>query len=178
LSGAKGIELLLYRYIRKLFASNASIPTDSSDGISLKISQLAKGVGKEKLHVEAFLRFQKTNDAILFANIEPEFDVLPLVTKHFRSRYFDEQWLIYDVKRNYGIFYDLKRVEIITLDIPEIHVMGVSKSDPFLEDEYSYQDLWNNYFKSTNIISRINKKIHTPHLPKRYSQYLSEKKAV
>ncbi len=176
LSETKGIELLLYRYIRKLFANQESIHSDYSDGLVLKISQLAKSVGREKHRMEAFVRFQLTQDNIYFANIEPDFDVLPLISKHFRSRYADQQWLIYDVKRQYGIFYNLEKVEIVSLDLNEIYVNSIHKSDHFLNEEHSYQDLWNNYFKSTNIKSRINMKLHTQHVPKRYWKYLSEKR--
>jgi len=176
LSETNGIELMLYRYIRKLFANQESIHSDYSDGLFLKISQLAKSVGREKHRMEAFVRFQLTQDEIYFANIEPDFDVLPLISKHFRSRYADQQWLIYDVKRQYGIFYDLEKVEIISLDLNEIFANSIHKSDRFVNEEYSYQELWNDYFKSTNIKSRINMKLHTQHVPKRYWKYLSEKK--
>lgn len=176
LSETEGVELMCYRYVRKLFANHVSIHSDYSDGIVLKISQLAKSVGREKHRMEAFVRFQLTQDHIYFANIEPDFDVLPLISKHFRSRYADQQWLIYDVKRKYGIFYDLNRVEIITINLDDIYANSIHKSNRFLGEEYDYQDLWNNYFKSTNIKSRINLKLHTQHVPKRYWKYLSEKK--
>ncbi len=176
LSETHGIEIMLYRYIRKLFANQESIHLDYSDSIVLKISQLAKSVGREKHRMEAFVRFQLTQDNIYFANIEPDFDVLPLISKHFRSRYADQQWLIYDVKRQYGIFYNLEKVEIVSLDLTEIHANSIHKSDRFVYEEYSYQDLWNNYFRHTNIKSRINLKLHTQHVPKRYWKYLSEKR--
>ena len=176
LSEAKDIELLLYRYIRKLFSSQESVHSDYSDGLVLKISQLAKSVGREKHRMEAFVRFQLTQDDIYFANIEPDFDVLPLISKHFRSRYADQQWLIYDVGRQYGIFYNLERVEIIALDLKEIYTNSIHRSDNFTHGEHSYQELWNNYFKSTHIKSRINMKLHTQHVPKRYWKYLSEKR--
>ena len=172
----KGIELLLYRYIYKLFAMERCIATDYGDDMVLRISQLAKSVGREKHRMEAFVRFQLTQDGIYFANIEPDFDVLPLISKHFRSRYADQQWLIYDVKRKYGLFYNMDSVEIITLDLTEIHTNSIHKNKAFTTEEHDYQDLWNNYFKSTNIKSRINKKLHTQHVPKRYWKYLSEKK--
>lgn len=176
LSESKGIEMLLYRYIRKLFSPTDMMHLNFSDDTVLKISQLTKSVGREKHRMEAFVRFQLTKDGVYFANIEPDFDVLPLISKHFRSRYADQQWLIYDVKRKYGLFYDLNSVEIISLDLQEIHTNSIRKSSTFTTEEYDYQDLWNNYFKSTNIKSRINMKLHTQHVPKRYWKYLSEKK--
>lgn len=178
LSETTGIERLLYRYIRKLFANTAASVSDYGNDVVLKISQLAKMVGREKHRMEAFVRFQLTQDAIYFANIEPDFNVLPLISKHFRSRYADQEWIVYDVKRKYGLYYNLESVEIISLDLKEVYANSILKSDRFLEEEYSYQELWNNYFKNTNIKSRINKKLHTQHIPKRYWKYLSEKKAV
>ncbi|QXP53009.1 TIGR03915 family putative DNA repair protein [Cellulophaga sp. HaHa_2_1] len=178
LSETKKIELLLYRYIQKLFSETELLHLNFSDDIVLKISQLAKSVGREKHRMEAFVRFQLTKDAIYFSNIEPDFDVLPLISKHFKSRYADQQWIIYDVKRKYGIYYNLDTVEFITLDMAEIHNNKTKKSSVFTDEEYEFQDLWNNYFKSTNIASRVNLKLHTQHVPKRYWKYLSEKKAV
>ncbi|MEP5829172.1 MAG: DUF4130 domain-containing protein, partial [Maribacter dokdonensis] len=78
--------------------------------------------------------------------------------------------------RKYGIFYDLHTVEIISLDLNDIHTNSIEKSDAFINEEYEYQDLWNNYFKSTTIKSRINTKLHVQHVPKRYWKHLSEKK--
>lgn len=178
LSETKGIELLLYRYIQKLFSKNEIIHLNFSDDIVLRISQLAKSVGREKHRMEAFVRFQLTKDDIYFANIEPDFDVLPLISKHFKNRYADQQWLIYDVKRKYGIYYNLNSVEVVSLNLENAHTNSIQKSDAFTATEYDYQALWNDYFKSTNIKSRINMKLHTQHVPKRYWKYLSEKKAV
>ncbi len=176
LSESSGIEMTLYTYIKKLFSPIDMVHLNFSDDTILKINQLAKSVGREKHRMEAFVRFQLTKDGVYFANIEPDFDILPLVSKHFRSRYADQQWLIYDVKRKYGLFYDLNTVEIIRLDLQNISTNSIKENSAFTSDEYNYQNLWNNYFKSTNIKSRINKKLHTQHVPKRYWKYLSEKK--
>ncbi|WP_350285706.1 TIGR03915 family putative DNA repair protein [uncultured Croceitalea sp.] len=176
LSETEGIEYMLYSYIQKLMAAKGYKQVDFSDETVLYISQLARKVGREKHRMEAFVHFQLTKDDIYFANIEPDFDVLPLISKHFRNRYADQQWLIYDVKRKYGIFYDLERVEIVSLNLSEVHFNRTQKSSVFSDGEYDYQELWSNYFKSTHIKSRINRKLHTQHIPKRYWKYLSEKK--
>ncbi len=178
LSETKGIELLLYQYICKLYQQGPNAHLNYSDDVVLKVSQLAKMVAREKHRMEAFVRFQLTKDNIYFANIEPDFNVLPLIAKHFRSRYADQQWIIYDLKRKYGLYYNLQTTELISLDISEIYTNSILKREALAEGEYDFQNLWNNYFKSTNIKSRINKKLHTQHVPKRYWKYLSEKKAV
>ena len=176
LSEQPQIETMLYHYIQKLMVVKENKVTDFSDDCILKINQLAHKVGREKHRMEAFVRFQLTQDDVYFANIEPDFDVLPLISKHFKERYADQQWIIYDVKRKYGLYYDLKGVEIISLDLSEIHTNSIKRNKAFTQEEHEYQDLWNNYFQSTTIKSRINPKLHTQHVPKRYWKYLSEKK--
>ncbi len=176
LSEQSGIETLLYRYTQKLMARNGNSALDFSDDAVLRISQLAHKVGREKHRMEAFVRFQLTKDEIYFANIEPDYDVLPLISKHFRNRYADQQWIIYDLKRKYGLYYNLEKVEIISLDLQDIYSNSIRRSAKMKAAEYEFQDLWQHYFKSTTIKSRINAKLHTQHVPKRYWKYLSEKK--
>ncbi|APQ19107.1 TIGR03915 family putative DNA repair protein [Maribacter hydrothermalis] len=178
LSEQKNIEALLYYYIQKLMGSKHLGATDFSDDAVLKINNVAHKVSREKHRMEAFVRFQLTKDDIYFANIEPDFDVLPLISKHFRNRYADQQWIIYDLKRKYGLFYNLHTVEIISLDLTDIPQNSLQKNSAFTNEEYEYQELWNNYFKSTTIKSRINTKLHVQHVPKRYWKYLSEKKVA
>ena len=176
LSEQQGIEPLLYCYIRKLMGCKADRSTDFSDDCILKINQLAHKVGREKHRMEAFVRFQLTKDEVYFAQIAPDYDVLPLLSKHFRSRYADQQWIIYDSKRNYGLYYNLQGVELIHLDLEDSFVNSIRQNTIMKTEEYDFQDLWSTYFQSTNIKSRINKKLHVQHMPKRYWKYLSEKK--
>ncbi len=178
LSEQEGVEMLLYTYIQKLFGTEKGVHLNFADEVVLKVSQLSKMVGREKHRMEAFVRFQLTRDNIFFANIEPDFNVLPLISKHFRSRYADQEWILYDVRRKYGLYYNTKTVEIIQLDLKEVYANGIHEKDVFTTEENNLTDLWQGYFKSTNIASRANKKLHTQHLPKRYWKYLSEKKAV
>lgn len=172
LSETEGVEMMLYTYIQKLMHTKNGKYLDYSDSTVVYIGQLAKKVGREKHRMEAFVQFQLTKDEILFANIEPDFDVLPLMSKHFRYRYADQKWLIYDVKRKYGIFYNLGHVEMVSLNLKDIHHNKTVKSDAFTPD----QTLWNDYFKSTNVASCINPKLHTQHMPKRIWKCLSEKR--
>lgn len=175
LSEKKGVENLLLRYIQ--YVLNSSIPVDSdfSNPEVLELSKIAKSVGREKHRMEAFVRFRLTKDSLYFATIEPDFDVLPLISKHFQRRYADQKWVIYDLKRNYGLYYDLHKLEIINLTLPEGFDPTQTSADYFAVAEMEFQTLWQDYFKSTNIPSRKNLKLHIRHVPKRYWKYLSEK---
>lgn len=175
LSETEGIELQLLAMIRYIIAEEIPVDRDFSHPAVLRVSQAAKQVGREKHRMEAFVRFRLTRDGIYFAAIEPDFNVLPLIKTHFRNRYADQKWMIYDLKRNYGLAYDLSRVSYITLDLdPGIGISGAPEAF-FHTSEIAFQQLWNKYFTSTNIKSRANQKLHVQHLPKRYWKYLTEK---
>lgn len=116
LSEQKGIEMQLYSYIKSLFLNSNLIALHTSDDSLLKITQLAKTVGKEKQILETRLTFQRTADAVQFAFASPDNDVLPLISRHYRFQYSNTPWLIFDSKRNYGLYYNLKTVEFVSLN--------------------------------------------------------------
>lgn len=173
LSELNDVEDLILNYTQYLFTEKRSVAKDYANKYVLEISQIVKKIGREKHRMDAFVRFRLTKDNIYFATVAPDFNVLPLNEAHFRKRYADQKWCIYDLKRNYGIFYDLHKTEIISLDLPT-NILS-SSEEFFKPEELHFQQLWKNYFKSTTISSRINKKLHQQHVPKRYWKYLSEK---
>lgn len=143
-----------------------------ADADMMKISKICKSVGRESHRMTAFVRFEKMQDNIFFAKIDPDFDVLPLIRKHFHDRYQDQKWMIYDLRRNYAIVYDLESCDFFypddKLDLNQYH-------QKFHDEEKSYQTLWQRYFTKTNIVERKNLKLHIQHVPKRYWKYLTEK---
>lgn len=175
LSEQAGVELLMLQYLEIAFKKENFSATDYGNPVVLKISQISKMVSREKHRMEAFVRFKLTKDEIFFAHIEPDFNVLPLILPHFESRYADQKWMIYDLTRKYGLFYDLNTTTYISLELSEdFKIKGIPEAffDP---SEIEFQQLWQQYFKSTNISSRKNMKLHLQHVPKRYWKYLTEK---
>jgi probable DNA metabolism protein len=165
---------ILLGYIRHVFDSERNIEADYGNKYVLRLSELTKMIGRESHRMEAFIRFQKLSDGTFYAGIEPDFNVLPLLIKHFRDRYADQKWIIYDLKRKYGIYYDLEKVEYMEIEF--FTNDDKSKlSEIYFEDEQLYHHLWKNYFNSVNIPSRKNMKLHLRHIPKRYWKHLTEK---
>ncbi len=178
LSEEPGIEMILYRYIRKAIGNKDFSAGDYGDSVILKVSQTAKMVSREKHRMEAFVRFMLIKDEIYFSHIAPDFNVLPLILSHFESRYADQKWIIYDLKRKYGLFYDLNSTQYISLDLSEKLNNGILDPYVYAASEKDFQVLWQKYFKSVNIASRKNTKLHLQHVPKRYWKYLSEKSSL
>lgn len=139
----------------------------------IEISKILKSVGRETHRMNAFIRFEKLQDESFFAKIEPDFNVLPLISNHFKQRYQDQKWMIFDLKRHYGIMWDLKDLNTFT---PESTGMMQNSEKFHHEEEKYFQQMWQRYFIKTGIASRKNPKLHVQHVPKRYWKYLTEKK--
>lgn len=175
LSEVEGSDELLFRYIRKTFDSKLPIETNFGDSDVLEVHQLAKKVSHEKHYIIQFVRFQKAADDIFFAPISPRHNALPLAIEHFKDRFSDQKWVIYDIKRKYGYYYDLHTMVEMTLDNDEHLLSGKLDEALMAEDEKLFQDLWKGYFKAMTIKERINLKLHRQHMPKRFWKYLTEK---
>lgn len=175
LSEEEGSDELLFRYIRKTIDSKISIETNFADDDVLKMHKLARKVSHEELYLKQFVRFQKAADDIFFAPVSPKHNALPLVIVHFRDRFSDQKWVIYDIKRRYGYYYDLHTMVEMTLDNDEHLLSGKLDEKMMAEDEKLFQELWKGYFKSMTIKERINLKLQRQHMPKRFWKYLTEK---
>src|SRR5690606_32219565 len=124
------------------------------------------------------VRFSKDRNNLYLAQIEPDYNVLPLVSEFFRKRFADQAWLIFDVKRSYGIHYDLRTVQEVALDLAEVGDLETDALNLALDEgDANYQALWKRYFQSTTIPARKNIKLHLRHVPKRYWKYLPEKQS-
>ena len=177
LSENHGVENLLFAVIDYSVKNpTVNIAKDFSNQYVLQISKLTKSVGREKHRMEAFIRFEQLKDGIYFAKIDPDFDVLTLIIPHFKNRYQDQKWLIYDLRRKYGVYYDLETVTIVTLDFDAI--LSKNIDNLYSDSEINYQKLWSEYFDHTNIKERKNMKLHVQHVPQRYWKYLTEKKML
>ena len=177
LSELPEIGTLLFRYIRKAIDCPKSIELNFGDADVLELAQIWKKVGHERERILMFARFQKTIDNIYFAPVEPLYNVIALVTDHFKDRFADQQWILYDMKRQYGYYYDLKTITEIHFEKqpPQLRA-DASNQDLWAEEEKLFQTLWKTYFKTVAIKERTNPKLHRQNLPVRFWKYLTEKK--
>lgn len=174
-SEIKGFENTILDYIQYIFRTNSTIEYDYSYPAVLTVTQTANKVYREKHRMEAFVRFQLTKDGLYYSTVQPDFNVLPLLINHFEKRYADQRWMIYDMQRKYGIYYDLNTTEIVEMIFSEHTENGKDIARYIVEEEFLYQQLWKQYFDSVNIKARKNMKLHIQHMPKRYWKFLPEK---
>jgi probable DNA metabolism protein len=177
LSELPEVPSLLFRYIYKVFQSKVSIEMNFGDDDVLLVSQICKKVYQERLRVMQFARFQKTADGIYFAAFDLLYNVLPLAVAHFQDRFADQPWILYDMRRAYGYYYDKEKVEQITFDEKEKHILfrGNLSEEQMAQDEAVFQNLWRVYFNAIAIKERFNPRKQRQDMPVRFWKYLTEK---
>lgn len=142
--GASGSRDAYFRYIRKAIDAPRSIETNFGDPDVLQLAQIWKKVDGERVHLMQFVRFQKAADGTFFAAFEPQYNALPLTVHHFKDRFADQKWIIYDMKRRYGFYYDLQEVTTISFDDDsrESHLItGMLDESLMDKDEKLFQQL-------------------------------------
>lgn len=176
LSELEGVDFLLFHYMRKAIDAPHSIELNFGDPDILKASQIAKKVSQERHRLAQFVRFQKTADGIFFGALEPLYNVLPIAISHFKDRFADQKWLLYDLKREYGYYYDLDTVTEVRFQDKPTHLSTGKLNEELMDkEEKMFQKLWKAYFKSISIKERANPKLHRQNLPTRFWKYLTEK---
>lgn len=163
-------ETILLGYSLHIFQSQHDAENDFSNSFVLDFKKTAKMVSRERHRMKAFVRFSRLQNDLYYAVVEPDFNVLPLIESHFRLRYAGQQWLIYDRKRKYGLFYNLNHTETVEIDFTCGAELAMLHTEEVL-----FRSLWKNYFSSVNIKSRKNTPLHLRHIPVRYWKLLTEK---
>ena len=176
LSELPEIDLVLFRYIHKAIDAPRSIELNFGDPDVLELSKVWKKVNNERLRVMQFLRFQKAADGTYFAALKPLYNVISLVIPYLQDRFADQKWLLYDLKREYGYYYNRQKVDEVRFETKGTHLLtGKLDQQLMAEDEQLFQQLWRTYFKTIAIKERINPKLHRQNLPVRFWKYLTEK---
>ena len=181
--------------ITRMFQEHEDISEDYRDEAVFRCYQVHKKMFREIHRVHAFVRFEEAEDGLYFARIDPDFDVLPLAVEHFEDRYQDQEWMIWDGRREYGFWYAPGGGKSVRVGLPPKHALegGGDAGDglPVLAQaptdaapaeaaahEDGFQRLWSTYFDAVNIEARRNFKLHRAHVPLRYWRHLTEKTAA
>lgn len=175
LSEISQIDEIMFQFVQHVFSNSKNIEEDFANAAVWELRRATRLTRKEAHRMEAFVRFKLTKEQLYYAIVEPDCDVLPLIESHFRKRYADQRWLIYDAKRKYGIYYDLENVSTIELEFNPTANSSELLAEICDEQEEFFQNLWRRYFSSVNIESRKNMKLHVQHMPKRYWKHMIEK---
>ena len=173
LAGDRSVdELLVTQIVRVL--RNEPIASDPRDAVNIELRKWKKKIDHEAHHMIAFVRFQENTDGLWTAVIAPAYDVLPLIASHFKKRYADMAWMIFDERRNYALNYDgrdlhwSEPIDAGTTDLP-----ANTAAEPAPAED-AYRSLWKTYFHHVNIPGRRNLKLQMRHMAKRHWKHMVE----
>lgn len=135
-----------------------------------RVFELWRSVWYETHHLFGFVRFQETAGKILFSEIGPKNDVLPLLLPHFADRFPGENFVIRDAGRGiYGIHPAHREWFLTSLqEGPGEDALKLS------EEEYEMQELFRFFCRKIMIEERGNEKLQRQMLPYRFQEYMVE----
>lgn len=166
-SRKEGIEQLVWRYLVMGLKLGGRLCLMLAEEPVHSVNRIARQVSHETHKYKGFVRFREVEAGFLYAQIEPQADILPFIAPHFVGRVGDRPWMIHDLQSNQAALYDLKSWRLIR----DVELT----SEPALTvTEHDYAALWQRYFQRHAIAERHNPKLQQKHVPLRYRKHLTE----
>ena len=134
------------------------------------VADLSKKTWNEAHSFMGFARFTELAGGILYADIRPENDVLPLIAPHFANRYPEENWVIYDEKRDKFAIHRAGKGWMI---LEDMKIAEEVRSQLSMEED-DYRAMWKAFTKSIAIEARKNEGLQKQLLPIRFRDKMTE----
>ena len=135
-----------------------------------KVFELSRKVANEAHYYKEIVRFKELENGILFAQIEPQCQILTCLGDHFSNRFPLENWMIYD--RTHKMFLVHKENKqwflIVNEELNEDMSMKIS------ERERTYMNLWKGFFENIAIEERESYERQRQHLPLHFRKHVTE----
>ena len=158
-------EIKLLKLILAAFRHGGSLLGQLGNPVVADVLAMEKHLLGERHLLTGFARFKDYGD-ILGAVISPKNFVLPLLGGHFRSRFPNENWMIYDDVHRAVLIYQDKQLQLTMVE--ELHF------DDETETELHYQALWKQFYHTIGIKERLNPRCRMSMMPKRYWVNMTE----
>lgn len=159
-------EMKLLDFLQQAFYWKADFLNHRKDPEIWEICDWCRKVSNERQKLLGLMRFGELENGMLYAMIKPSANVVPLVAAHFADRLRNENWVIHDVKRGIGAYYDGKQIVLVEIVKSQVPTYG--------KDELEFRRLWQEYYRHIGIKERKNNQLRQSFMPKKYWQYLVE----
>lgn len=170
LSDLKNVEDLILNYLKLCYRFGDNINLAKNNDIIINVDKISRKVTLEAHRFTGFVRFSEISPLTYYAKIEPDHNIIPLITNHFINRFSDQNFIIHDIKRNSALLYNKTDYVITSLSEKE------NSSFDFGDYNDNFEILWKDYFNSTTIKERINTRLQKRSMPIRYWSNLTELK--
>ena len=165
LSNEVNIEQQLFAFIQECISQNRDITSQHYRDNVIAVLAAARKVSSDAYQYTKFIRFFHVAPKVYLADIEPEYDILEMLTGEFEDRLEGCNFLIRDLKRRKCLVWNQVQYWVSY----EEHLL-----EPRTPQAGNYEELWQTYFKHIAIPERINPKLQTLHVPKRYRKFMTE----
>ena len=134
-----------------------------------QVMTLSRTVAREAHRYLGFVRFQEMKGKLLYSEIEPFGQILPLIGDHFANRYPGERFLIFDRHHQMSLLHQP--------GAPWYLFRGEAPKTELLEQsdgEKAYEELWKRFVDTIAIRERENGGIQQQLLPLKFRKYMTE----
>ncbi|MCX5792860.1 MAG: TIGR03915 family putative DNA repair protein [Elusimicrobia bacterium] len=159
-------EKMLLTYARMAFSKGKKLNDLLADPAVAKVLKAAAAVLREGHRLKGFLRFSELSDCTLYARMEPDHNVLPLIAGHFRRRMAASDWVIHDARRNMAALYFGGRLRVAELT--------GDQTPPRSETDRQVTGLWRTFFEAVAIRERTNPRAQRGGVPLKYRANMPE----
>ncbi len=129
-----------------------------------RVFQLWRSASNEAHHLLGFLRFSELEHGILFSRIHPKNNILPILAEHFTDRLPMENFIIYDETHKTAALHKCGSGYILA-DVPNADEDFMNR---FSEKEMEFRQLWVEFVHTIAIEARLNPKLQSQNIPKRF----------
>lgn len=168
LSNEENKELIIYYYILNTFKYHEKTIYMRNLNCVSKSLKIYNHVKRESHRFKGFTRFRQINNNVLYAEINPDNNIIELLSVHFKERLKHEYWIIKDVNRNILSLYNKKDYEIISGE--KIKLLETNNS----KEELEIEELWQEFYNTIGIRERKSDRCRMNFMPKKYWEYILE----
>ena len=168
LSLAPDAAITAFDWLKLAFKQGGRIEEMLNDDRVIKINTLVRRVGREGHLLKGFIRFGELKGGLYFAEIEPKYNVLPVIMPHFCDRFNSMPFIIHDKSHRMAGVYDTKEWFLTPSDDMKMPV--------YTDCEQKYQDLWKTFYDTIGIKERYNPRCRRNLMPKYFWKNMVEVK--
>lgn len=161
--------MIIFNYLKLGFKLGSKVDLHMNHDAVLGINKLEWKVKIERHRMLGFVRFKGIGD-FFYSAIEPDNNVLSLISGHFAARLRSECFILHDLKREIAFFYNKGESGYAPLLKKESECFSKDNRDHF------YTELWKEFYETISIVDRKNLKLQKNYMPVRYWKHLTELK--
>lgn len=160
---------IIFNYLQHAFKTGKTIISHFANPYVMRLEELRIKCFHESHLFKGVVRFRQLSNNILFSRISPKCNVLGLIADHFKDRFFQENFIIYDEKRDLAVVFSKGKDWVMA----KYHISH-ELEESLAESNDQYVDLWKVFFNTVAIESRKNERCQKTLLPLWYRKNMTE----